>query len=189
MALAAKSELPTVLAVGASRLLCRRSTVGLTPPGAGTVGVIRATWGSNEPLCCSFSLTASVGRWRSIDFDEEEKRATRVILLISTLPISDAEKIASLRAEMPARQFVEFYRSSARSRNLADAAPAPACAAAAAPRAATHRAATHRAAAASPAATHGAATATAAAAATTAAPADNNAASCMSLASISLSKR
>ena len=67
-----------------------------------------------------------------------------------------------VRAEMPARQFVKFYRSSARSRNLAYAAPSPACAAAAdATRAA-------------PAATHSAATATAAATATTAASADNN---------------
>jgi hypothetical protein len=64
---------------------------------------------------------------------------------------------------MPARQFVKFYRSSARSRNLAYAAASPACAAAAdrATRAAT-------------AATHSAATATAAATATTATPADNN---------------
>jgi hypothetical protein len=62
---------------------------------------------------------------------------------------------------MPARRFVKFYHSSARSRNLAYAAASPACAAAAAPRATT-------------AATHGAATATPAAAATTATPADNN---------------
>ena len=64
---------------------------------------------------------------------------------------------------MPARRFVKFYRSSARSRNLAYAAASPACAEAAdrATRAAT-------------AATHSAATATAAATATTAASADNN---------------
>ena len=79
---------------------------------------------------------------------------------------------------MPARRFVTFYRSSARSWNLAYAAPSPACAAAAdrAPRAATastHSAATHRAAAASRAASHGTATATAAAPATTATSADN----------------
>jgi hypothetical protein len=73
---------------------------------------------------------------------------------------------------MPAREFVTLYRSSARSRNLADAAPSPACAAAAAPRAAT--AATHRAAAAATATTHSAAAATAAATATTATSADNN---------------
>jgi hypothetical protein len=71
--------------------------------------------------------------------------------ICQTLPISDAKKIAGRRAEMPARQFVKFYRSSARSWNLAYAAPSPACAAAAdrAPRAATastHSAATHRAA-------------------------------------------
>ena len=90
---------------------------------------------------------------------------------------SAAQKIAGLRAEMPARQFVKFYRSSARSWNLAYAAPSPACAAAAATRAAT-------------AATHSAAAATAAATATTATPADNNTASCCkSLRSISLSKR
>ena len=78
------------------------------------------------------------------------------------LPISDAENIADLRAEMPARQFVKSYRSSARSWNLAYAAPSPACATAAdrAPRAAT-------------ASTHRAATATAAATATTATPANN----------------
>jgi hypothetical protein len=83
--------------------------------------------------------------------------------ICQTLPISDAEKIADPRAEMPARRFVRFYRSSARSWNLAYAAPSPARAAAAdpAPRAA-------------PAATHSAATATAAATATTAASADNN---------------
>jgi hypothetical protein len=74
---------------------------------------------------------------------------------------SAPQKIACLRAEMPAREFVTLYRSSARSRNLAYAATAPACAAAAAPRAAT-------------AATHGAATATAAATTTTATSADNN---------------
>jgi hypothetical protein len=64
---------------------------------------------------------------------------------------------------MPARQFVKFYRSSARSRNLAYAAASPACAAAAdrATRAAT-------------AATHGAATAAPASTATTATPANNN---------------
>jgi hypothetical protein len=39
----------------------------------------------------------------------------------------------TLRAEMPARQFVKFCRSSARSCNLADAARSPACAAAAPP--------------------------------------------------------
>ena len=61
---------------------------------------------------------------------------------------------------MPARQFVKFYRSSARSWNLAYAAASPACAAAADP--------------AATAATHSAATATAAATATTAASADNN---------------
>lgn len=38
----------------------------------------------------------------------------------------------TLRAEMPARQFVKFCRSSARSCNLANAARSPACAAAAA---------------------------------------------------------
>jgi len=66
---------------------------------------------------------------------------------------------------MPARQFVTFYRSSARSWNLAYAATAPACAAAAAPRAAgTPSAAAHSAATASPAAT----------ATTTATSADNN---------------
>ena len=83
--------------------------------------------------------------------------------ICQTLPISDAEKIADPRAEMPARRFVRFYRSSARSWNLAYAAPSPARAAAAdpAPRAA-------------PATTHSAATATAAATATTAASADNN---------------
>jgi hypothetical protein len=83
--------------------------------------------------------------------------------ICQTLPISDAEKIADPRAEMPARRFVRFYRSSARSWNLAYAAPSPARAAAAdpAPRAA-------------PAATHSAATATAAATATTATSADNN---------------
>ena len=81
--------------------------------------------------------------------------------ICQTLPISDAEKIANLRAEMPARQFVKFYRSSARWWNLAYAAPSPACAAAAATRAAS-------------ATTHSAATATAAAAATTATPANNN---------------
>jgi len=81
--------------------------------------------------------------------------------ICQTLPISDAKKIAGPRAEMLARQFVTFYRSSARSRNLAYAAPAPACAAAAAPRAAS-------------AATHSAATATAAATTTTATSADNN---------------
>jgi len=64
-------------------------------------------------------------------------------------------------AEMLAWQFVKFYRSSVRSRNLAPAAPSPACAAAAAARATS-------------AATHSAATATAAAAATTATPANNN---------------
>ena len=64
---------------------------------------------------------------------------------------------------MPARQFVNFYRSSARSRNLAYAAASPACAAAADP-----------AATAATAATHSTATATAAAAATTATPANNN---------------
>ena len=64
---------------------------------------------------------------------------------------------------MPARQFVKFYRSSARSRNLAYAAASPARAAAADP-----------AATAATAATHSAATATAAATATTATPADNN---------------
>jgi hypothetical protein len=67
----------------------------------------------------------------------------------------------TLRAEIPAGQFVKSYRSSARSWNLAYAAPAPACAAAAAPRAAS-------------AATHSAATATAAATTTTATSADNN---------------
>jgi hypothetical protein len=66
--------------------------------------------------------------------------------------------IADLRAGMPARQFVKSYRSSARSWNLAYAAPSPACAAAAdrAPRAATastHSAATHRAATAATATT------------------------------------
>ena len=70
------------------------------------------------------------------------------------------KKIADRRAEMPARQFVKFYRSSARSRNLAYAAASPACTAAADP--------------AATAATHSAATATAAATATTATPADNN---------------
>src|SRR5438270_3511867 len=79
------------------------------------------------------------------------------------LPISDAEKIADLRAEMPARQFVKFYRSSARWWNLAYAAPSPACAAAADP--ATTAAA---------AATHSAPTAAPASAATTATPANNN---------------
>jgi uncharacterized protein involved in copper resistance len=59
---------------------------------------------------------------------------------------------------MPARQFVTFHHSSARSRNLAPAAPAPACAAAAA----------------TTAATPSAATATAAATTTTATSADNN---------------
>ena len=73
-----------------------------------------------------------------------------------------ARKIAGLRAEMPARQFIRFYRSSARSRNLAYAAPSPACAAAAATRAAA--ATTH----------HSAATASTAAAATTATPANDN---------------
>ena len=49
-------------------------------------------------------------------------------------------------AGVPARQFVKFYRSSARSWNLAPAAPSPACAAAAttpaAAATATHSAAT-----------------------------------------------
>jgi hypothetical protein len=82
--------------------------------------------------------------------------------ICQTLPISDAEKIADLRAEMPARQFVKFYRSSARSWNLAYAAPAPACAAAADPAAsaATYSAATYSAPTAAPA--------------TTATPANNN---------------
>ena len=73
------------------------------------------------------------------------------------------KKIADLRAEMPARQFVKFYRSSARSWNLAYAAPSPACAAAA-----------DRAASAATATTHSAPTATPASTATTATPADNN---------------
>jgi hypothetical protein len=80
--------------------------------------------------------------------------------ICQTLPISDAEKIADLRAEMPARQFVKFYRSSARSWNLAYAAPSPACAAAADP--------------AATAATHSAPTAAPASTATTATPANNN---------------
>ena len=83
--------------------------------------------------------------------------------ICQTLPIGDAEKIADLRAEMPARQFVKFYRSSARSRNLAYAAPSPACAAAA-----------DRAASAGTAATHSAPTAAPASTATTATPANNN---------------
>ena len=69
--------------------------------------------------------------------------------------------VADLRAEIPARQFVKFYPSSARSWNLAQAAASPACAAAAATPAAT-------------AATHGAATAAAATAATTATSANND---------------
>jgi hypothetical protein len=69
--------------------------------------------------------------------------------------------IPDLRGEMPARQFVKFCRSSARSWNLAPTAPSPALAAAAATRAA-------------PAATHGAATAATATTATTATPANNN---------------
>ena len=72
-----------------------------------------------------------------------------------------ARKIAGLRAEMPARQFIRFYRSSARSRNLAYAAPSPACAAAAASRAAS-------------AASHSAATAPTATAAATATSTNNN---------------
>jgi hypothetical protein len=64
---------------------------------------------------------------------------------------------------MPARQFVKFYRSSARSRNLAYAAPSPACAAAADPAASAATAATHSAPTAAPAST-----------ATTATPANNN---------------
>ena len=72
-----------------------------------------------------------------------------------------ARKIAGLRAEMPARQFIRFYRSSARSRNLAYAAPSPACAAAAASRAAST-------------ASHSAATAAAATAAATATSTNNN---------------
>ena len=95
-----------------------------------------------------------VGRWWSggtfSGFAKHCRSATR-------------KKIAGLRAEMPARQFVKFYRSSARSRNLAYAAASPACAAAADP-----------AASAATAATHSAATATAAATATTATPANNN---------------
>jgi hypothetical protein len=89
-----------------------------------------------------------------------ERRGFRIC---QTLPISDTEKIADLRAEIPARQFVKFYRSSARSRNLAYAAASPACAAAADPAATATTAATHSAATASPAAT-----------ATTATPANNN---------------
>jgi hypothetical protein len=70
--------------------------------------------------------------------------------------------IADLRAEMPARQFVKFCRSSARSWNSAPTAPSPARAAAAATRAA-------------PAATYNsAATAGAAATATAATSANNN---------------
>jgi Uncharacterized alpha/beta hydrolase domain (DUF2235) len=80
--------------------------------------------------------------------------------ICQTLPISDAEKIAGLLAEMPARQFVKFYRLSARSWNLAYAAPSPACAAAADP--------------AATAATHSAPTAAPASTATTATPANNN---------------
>ena len=92
---------------------------------------------------------SNVGRWWSggtfSGFAKHCRSATR-------------KKIAGLRAQMPARQFVKFYRSSARSRNLAYAATSPACAAAAdrAPRAATastHRAATHRAATAATATT------------------------------------
>ena len=83
-----------------------------------------------------------------------------VFRICQTLPISDAEKIADPRAEMPARRFVRFYRSSARSWNLAYAAASPACAAAADP--------------AATAAAHSARTATAAATATTATPANNN---------------
>src|SRR5204863_455377 len=66
----------------------------------------------------------------------------------------------------PARQFVKFYRSSARSWNLAYAASSPACAAAADPAASAATAATHSA----PTAT----AAAAAAAATTATSANNN---------------
>jgi hypothetical protein len=80
--------------------------------------------------------------------------------ICQTLPISEVEKIADLRSEMPARQFVKFYRSSARSWNLAYAAPSPACAAAADP--------------AATAATHSAPTAAPASTATTATPANNN---------------
>lgn len=77
------------------------------------------------------------------------------------MPWTRQGRRSHVRAEMPARQFVKFHRSSARSRNLAYTTPAPACAAAAAPRAAT-------------AATHSAATAPAAATATSATSADNN---------------
>jgi hypothetical protein len=52
-------------------------------------------------------------------------------------PDQAAGNMADLRSEMPARQFVKFYRSSAGSWNLAYAAPSPARAAAAATPAAT----------------------------------------------------
>ena len=94
---------------------------------------------------------SGVGRWWSggtfSGFAEHCRSATR-------------KKIADRRAEMPARQFVKFYRSSARSWNLAYAAASPARAAAADPAAS--------------AATHCTATATPAATTTTATPANNN---------------
>ena len=83
-----------------------------------------------------------------------------VFRICQRLPISDAERNRRPAAETPARRFVKFYRSSARSRNLAYAAASPTCAAAADP--------------AATAATHSTATATAAATTTTATPANNN---------------